>query len=123
MIPMRQLHTPVYNREQILNSIGSEEATNAIGVEFAKHAPNIIAQLKTTFDQEDYSTMQLLSLKLATLAHSSGAIQIAEFAKTIFQEVAADTPQDKDTIAIALVYIQQSFQEFLTILSRFTSVS
>ena len=119
MIPMRQLHTPVYNREQILNSIGSEEATNAIGVEFAKHAPNIIAQLKTTFDQEDYSTMQLLSLKLATLAH----IQIAEFAKTIFQEVAADTPQDKDTIAIALVYIQQSFQEFLTILSRFTSVS
>ena len=46
MIPMRQLHTPVYDRNKLLASIGSEEAVNAIGVEFTKYAPELIAELK-----------------------------------------------------------------------------
>lgn len=122
MIPMRQLHIPVYDRERLLASIASIEAVNAIGVEFTKQAPELIAQLQTTLNQEDYSTMQLLSLKLATLAHSAGAIQAAEFAKTIFKE-ASDEKQDKDVIAIALACIQTSLKDFSYLLLRFTQSS
>lgn len=122
MIPMRQLHTPVYNRNKLLASIGSEEAVNAIGVEFTKYAPELITELKTAFDKEDYDIVQLISLKLATLAHSSGATQISEFAKTIFKEV-SDTTPNKDTIAIALACIKTSYKEFVILLSQFTQIS
>lgn len=118
MIPMRQLHIPVYDRAKTLDSIGSEEAVNAIGVEFAKHAPELITQLEVAFPKEEHSIMQLLSLKLATLAHSSGAKQIAEFAKTIFKEVSNEEPH-KDTIAIALLCIKTSMKEFITLLNHY----
>ena len=119
MIPMRQLHVPIYDRAKMLDSIGSEEAVNAIGVEFTKHAPEIITKLEVAFSQNDYNTMQLLSLKLATIAHSSGAKQISEFAKTVFKEVSSENEEDlhRDTVVIAIACIKNSMKEFVTLLN------
>ena len=121
MIPMRQLHTPVYERELIVDMIGSEEQANELALEFLRQAPEAVDEISESLDYEDWGQVLGCGVMLAQMADATGASQICSFAQVIVEEIQKeDTNPDKIRVMIAL--IMTSLDQFSQILANYVEV-
>lgn len=121
MIPMRQLHIPVYSRQRVVEEIGSHEAANMLGLEFTKQAPSLINLLQDAIHNQTYKTIKALAAQIKNMAQAAGADQIKEFTKDIFEECHKKNPS-KETMAITIAIVKASLRQFKEQLSWFTSI-
>ena len=117
MIPMRQLHTPVYNRNNVIARVGSEDAVNDLAIEFVKHAPGKIRQIGEGLEAGELEDVAELSIVLSQMAAAAGAEQIYAFARDIAEEMDEIDP-NLDRAKIALALIGTSLEQFMVLLSH-----
>jgi len=118
LIPMRQLHIPVYERELIINMVGSEEQANELAVEFLRQAPEVIDVISESIDCDDWGQVLGCGVMLGKMADATGASQIRSFAQSIVEEsLRKDTSPDKLKLLLALIVT--SLEQFSQILANY----